>query len=212
MPLDRRYFVENNKETVIAVNLKCGYSTINHALIQSNPSPLHDYSAAPARDVAEAKRVVLFVREPQSRFKSFFRNWIVDKFPGTDENQTIYNNFAHYLRDSDMQRLSETPREDRNTPEFISFFLTAVGPAFIQERHMSPQWYLLQKYHIPIGQITEIRNYRENTAFLEAEYGIKPEVRNVTRAHGPDPLDCPELESFCKVMYARDYEMFGDHF
>lgn len=212
MPLDRRFIVENSSETVIAVNLKCGYSTLNHALVQSNPTPVHHYSADPATDVARARRVVLFVRDPQSRFKSFFRNWIVDKIPGSDDNQTVYNNLAPYLRDTDTRRLAETPREARNNADFLSFFLTAIGPAFIQERHMSPQWYLLQKYHIPISQITEIRNYRENTGFLEAEYGIEPEVRNVTRARGHDPLDCPELEEFCRVMYARDYQMFGEYF
>jgi len=115
--------VEKSGDTVIAVNLKCGFATLIHALVQSNPAPIHDYSADPATDVARARRVVLFVRDPQSRFKSFFRNWIVNKTPGCQDNQTVYKNISRYLRASDIQCLAYTPPEERNTREFPAGFL-----------------------------------------------------------------------------------------
>ena len=109
---DRRFIVETDGSTVVAVSLKCGFATLNHALVQSNPAPRHHYSMDPAQDVAAAERVVLFVRDPQSRFKSFFRNWIVDKAYGDDNNQTVYKNTSRYLRSTDIDRLANTPTEE----------------------------------------------------------------------------------------------------
>lgn len=181
MPQDRRFMVETSGDTVIAVNLKCGFATLNHALIASNPAPAHAYSDDPLMDIERAKRVVMFVRDPPSRFKSFFRNWIVDKIPGTNANQTVYRNVSRFLRPADMKRLTETPAEERNTSEFLRFFTAAMGPALLQERHMAPQWHLLQKYGIAPDSITEIRNFRENTTFLESESRLD---------HAAGPADC----------------------
>lgn len=212
--MDQRIFVSNAGDSVVLVNYKCGFSTINNALVKGIENPDFHFTEHPREAVQAARRSVLFVREPASRLKSFFRNWVVSKTYQSADKQRGFEFAERWMQPKSFERLVSAPREEKNTAQFLEFFLQEIGPAIMYEGHLVPQWCLLSKFGIPLDQIGEVLSYRENIAFLEREFGINAEITNITRteADGADPLDSDALEAFCQVIYARDYAMFRDFF
>lgn len=136
----------------------------------------------------------------------------MEKEFATKDKQQGFAFAKRWMQPRSFDRLTRATAEDKNTAAFLAFFLDEIGPAVVSNQHTAPQWQLLQINGLSHEDLTEIRNYKDNTAVLTSEFAIVAEIRNVTRTTGPDPLDSDELTAFCRVSYARDYSMFGDHF
>lgn len=76
--MEPRIILSDDGKLAIAANLKCGYSTLNHALCGRDAAPGYSKAQDPARQVPLAVRRILFVRDPLARFLSFYRNWVIN--------------------------------------------------------------------------------------------------------------------------------------
>ncbi|MFK7752091.1 MAG: hypothetical protein AB8B51_06035 [Sedimentitalea sp.] len=212
MKVFRNIYLRQDGQLAILVNYKCGFATLHNALVLNRTDSDFAYADAPEQDVKAASQAVLFVRDPAARLRSFFRNWIIDKAYGTDDKQHGYEFSKNWLTARDYAKLTAASGDEKNTAAFIEFYINRIGPAFWTDQHTAPQWRLLQNHNLDLSDLSAVLNYRENTTFLRDHCGLDVAVRNVSLSSGPDPLDCPAVTAFCKTLYARDYDMFGDQF
>ena len=209
---DPRYFYSAQRRIVLAANLKCGYATLNGALTKASDSTGFHCATDPKANVQTAERAIFFVREPKSRFLSFYRNWIIKRVPGDAGVQTVFRNIEKWFSSRDFQRLAEATTEEKSNPEFFQFFLHRLGPLVMLERHTAPQFWLYQIYGIDLDAFTEVYDFKENTRIL-VELGIYARIENrgdpqATEGLGENAL----LDEFCRIIYSRDYAELGSYF
>ncbi|MAY47200.1 MAG: hypothetical protein CML65_18350 [Rhodobacteraceae bacterium] len=212
--MDSRIFIRHDDACALIVNMKCGYSTVNRALVKGLETPVARVSAKPRQDLAAVDERILFVRHPVDRFVSYYKDKVIRrKRERARATKADWDFEARWMEKADLDRLKAAGADEAASRDFFNFYVSAIGPAFWENRHTVPQWAILQGLRMTVSDVS-MKDYRENLAVLKDRFGVDAGVRNVSKSVGvSDALPFRDLaERFCEVFYARDYDMFGQAF
>ena len=197
MAADSRTFFDDATGTLILCPFKCGFATFNQHLAQPGRTRNIDLNAGEA---AQADRVIFMVREPVSRFLSFYKNWVVTK--NLTDSKPPLKFMRKWLEPAFFDRLDGLDKQDRSDPKLILEFIRNIGPAILNEGHMQPQWMLLYRAGMIGRDDIEFVDYRNGLDVIQNQFAISAEIRNVT---GSQSLEInSQTQEALDLLYWRD--------
>lgn len=204
--------VSDKHDFSIVVNYKSGFSTFNRALIKGIDQPEFEYLNKSNFEIFTKTQKFMFVRDPVSRLKSFYYNYIIED----DFNKVNCRNdtrvMKQYLSQKYVLEIKQACLEEKTSPEFIERFLKLLGPNIVAVNHAAPQANLLFRYGMEISDLEKVYNFKTNLEFLNEKLGCEMKINHQTGAGESDRLDYSFLKEFCDMNYYVDYHLFREFF
>ncbi|AWL11222.1 hypothetical protein HMF8227_00726 [Saliniradius amylolyticus] len=203
---DPRVFVDQGNKKVIVANLKCGYSTINQFYKNQGVNVSHDFEVFTNQNDFEC---VIFVREPWARFKSFYKNWVIDK--QVDEsysNMYLYNIFKRAFSENFFKSLCSSTVEKKSSSEFFNVFFEQFSGSLSEDRHTVRQVDILKEIDCSSVSNLCVYDFKDNQKYLESLYNVSPVIQNETGSCRLNIKLNKENQKTFNSFYSDDFQLY----
>ena len=207
-----RFIVNTDRQTVVLLNLKCGYTSVCAAMADHPAwsmaigSPA-EFGAEYAEGRFEGFDFHLVTRDPYERLLSYYWNWFVRFDEHFVDTLGVVNRHFKLLEQravpQDFRDIISAGPEGRKDPAIFDQFLRAVPAMWPLDPHMWPQHLVYSDHAIDISNvhrwpISDLPSFLSTQGLDASVFKNRSDIENRERYMTPTLCDV------VNVVYARD--------
>jgi hypothetical protein len=211
-----RVLIHHQKEILIAVNFKCGFSTLNHvaksAGLDITRKDLRHLTGQPIPHKFSNYTKVLISRNPVDRFLSYYHGWIVDKreffqYRGETTKNFAYTNMHDVMAAPDYSNFIGADSAALASNEFISLYLGYFPAILMRDSHTHPQYFIYTEAGLSVEFFDEVIDTSEISTKISdmLEIDIPIVNRSSYSRHGREEVLNTKEKAIIESIYMKDF-------